>query len=84
MEKSSVWVLEFDHLCTDCNGVFSTKEKATEALYFHKNRCEDIWLGFVMVSKTANCDLYCFTVNGVIENVTIGKYYIDELQKRGA
>ena len=84
MEKNSVWLLEFDDLCADCNGVFSTKEKATEALYIHKDRCDDIWLDFKMVDSEADCDLYRFTVSGVVENVTISKYYIDELQKRGA
>lgn len=79
MENNSVWVLEFDDLCADCNGVFSTEEKAIEALYIHKDRCEDIWLDFTMVDSDANCNLYRFTVNGVVENVTISKYYIDEI-----
>lgn len=79
MEKNSVWVLEFDDLCADCNGVFSTKEKATEALYIHKDRCEDIWLGFVRIHSDVNFDLYRFTVNDIVINVAINKYYIDKI-----
>ena len=79
MEKNSVWLLEFDNLCADCNGVFSTKQKAIEALYSHKDRCKDIWLGFVRIHSDADCDLYRFTVNDIVENVAISKYYIDEI-----
>ena len=40
-----VWILLFDDVnFWDCNGVFSTKEKAIESFNQHCERCSDIWL----------------------------------------
>lgn len=39
-----VWTLIFENIdFADCNGVFSTKEKAIDAFNQHCERCNDIW-----------------------------------------
>lgn len=43
MENQKVWMLTFEGDCSDCNGVFSTREKAKAALMSHYERCKDIW-----------------------------------------
>ena len=42
---TAVWVVEYDHAdLKDCNGVFSTKEKALASIDADFERCKGIWL----------------------------------------
>lgn len=42
---TAVWVVEYDYAdLKDCNGVFSTKEKALASINADFERCKDIWL----------------------------------------
>lgn len=41
---TAVWVVEYDYAdLKDCNGVFSTKEKALASINADFERCKDIW-----------------------------------------
>lgn len=41
---TAVWVVEYDYPdLKDCNGVFSTKEKALASINEDFERCKDIW-----------------------------------------
>lgn len=41
---TAVWVVEYDYAdLKDCNGIFSTKEKALASINADFERCKDIW-----------------------------------------
>ena len=67
IKNNELLKVKFDDLCADCNGVFSTKEKATEALYIHKDRCDDIWLDFTMVDSDFDCDDFSGLTKSILQ-----------------
>lgn len=75
-----VWVLEFTGDCCDCNGVYSTKEKAKAALLSHYTRCSDIWENFVCVdNEHDNYELYEFEIGEDLFSASISLYEIDKV-----
>lgn len=78
MANNKVWVLEFSGYCTDCNGVFSTREKARAALLSHYERCKDIWNNFTQEKLEDDWELWTFVLpSGRNETALIGEYEID-------
>lgn len=47
---SKVWVVEYGYPdCADCNGVFSTREKALASIDADFERCKDFWFNRELV-----------------------------------
>lgn len=78
-DNQEVWCLKFAHSdLMDCDGVFTSKEKAVRALEHHCERCKDIWeLEVEDISTDYNC--YGLKVKGIDEliGVMIEKDYLD-------
>ena len=60
----NVWMLVFEGDCADCNGVYSSKEKAREALLSHYERCKDIWKDFRPEDSAENWETWGFEIEG--------------------
>lgn len=80
-----VWVLNFE--CVDfhdCNGVFSTKEKAIKAFKSHCERCEKNWSNPMILEEDDDWVLleFCYQDNYTEKEQQlcfITKYEIDKI-----
>lgn len=60
-----VWVKEYGSIeFRDCNGVFSSRDKAEESVWEDANRCSDIWKDMSCVSEEDNFSCYEFEYCG--------------------
>lgn len=60
----NVWMLVFEGDCADCNGVYSSKEKAREALLFNYERCKNIWKDFRQEVSDEWWETWSFEIEG--------------------
>lgn len=77
-----VWVVEYnDPGFSDCNGVFSTREKAIASVLADAERCSDIWHNFELegTEEEARIDdwfTYSFIFDDAIVAVIVYKTFI--------
>lgn len=65
MIKMKVWVVRFSDGLSDCDGVFSTEEKANAQFQSSYARCNDIWKNMELAQQGDNWKIYrfvCFNV----------------------
>lgn len=74
-----VWVLRFDRVCADCEGVYSTKEKAINAFETHAKRCHDIWKEIEIAEDSDNFRTYEFVIGDEIVAADIYLTTIDAI-----
>lgn len=74
-----VWVLRFDRECADCDGVYSTKEKAINAFETHAKRCSDIWKDIEIIEDTDDFRTYDFKFDDIAIAVDIYLTEIDAI-----
>lgn len=60
-----VWLVNYGCVeFQDCNGIYSTREKAEDAVLKDAERCSDIWKDFTCVSNEEDFTCYEFTYDG--------------------
>lgn len=59
-----VWMLVFEGDCADYNGVYSSKEKAREALMLHYEGCKDTWKDFRQEDSDELWETWGFRIEG--------------------
>lgn len=59
-----IWVVEYNNieLC-DCNGVFSTFEKAVSSVLEDAERCNNIWTNFHLSCDDFDNEFFCYSFN---------------------
>lgn len=60
----NVWMLVAEGDIADINGVFSSREKAKEALMFNYERCKNIWKNFQMEYSDEWWETWGFDIEG--------------------
>ena len=72
MVGCSIWVVEYENLnFSDCNGIFSTREKATASLMEDVKRCSDIWSNFKCEYFSDDWGIYTFNCQNDFVRVCI-------------
>ena len=62
---ASVWVVEYNNIeLSDCNGIFSTLEKAISSVLKDAERCNDIWTNFhLSCDDRPDNNFLCYSFN---------------------
>lgn len=77
MVGCSVWVVEYRNSnFSDCNGVFSTWEKATASVMEDVKRCSDIWFDFKCEDFSEDWSIYTFNCRDDFVRVCVYKTII--------
>lgn len=79
-----IWLVNYGCVeFQDCNGVYSTREKAEAAVLADAERCSDIWKAFECVSEEKDFSCYEFLYCGPhaeideLQGVTVEKMIIE-------
>ena len=66
VKNKKIWVVEYgDADLFDCNGVFTSKEKALKSVNEDFKRCSDIWIDKELEYASKDYICYTFTLLGV-------------------